>query len=113
LRYVEYLAERREAMPHALNFGPLGGETVTVSQIAEEISRRLGNIHPWRQAGGEFPPEKRELRLHSGLAAQTLGWRPRLDMAKTIAWTAQWYADFASGQDALALMRAQIAAYQA
>jgi CDP-glucose 4,6-dehydratase len=31
--------------------------------------------------------------------------RPRLALAETIAWTAQWYADLAAGKDALELMQ--------
>jgi CDP-glucose 4,6-dehydratase len=113
LTYVEHLARRATTEPPALNFGPICDEPMTVAQVSEAIGEKLGNKHHWRQAPGPFPPEKNELRLDSTLATKTLKWRPRLDLAQTIAWTAQWYADFAAGKDALGLMRSQIARYNA
>lgn len=109
--YAEYLANRGVADPPALNFGPLADEPMTVAQVAEAIGERLGNERPWRQAAGPFPPEKQVLRLDSTLAARTLRWLPRLNAAETIAWTAEWYADFFAGKDALELMRTQIDRY--
>lgn len=109
--YAEYLANRGVADPPALNFGPLADEPMAVAQVAEAIGEKLGNQRPWRQAVGPFPPEKQVLRLDSSLAAKTLAWRPRLSAAETIAWTAQWYADFAAGKDSLGLMRSQIDRY--
>jgi CDP-glucose 4,6-dehydratase len=111
LGYAEYLVNRGAADPAALNFGPLLDETLSVAQVSEAIGEKLCNERPWRQAPGPFPPEKQVLRLDSGLAAKTLAWQPRLNAAETIAWTAQWYADFAAGKDALDLMRAQIDRY--
>lgn len=111
LGYAEYLAKRRAADPPALNFGPFEKKPMTVAGVADAIGEKLGNRLPWRQAAGPFPPEKQALRLDSSLAATTLAWRPRLDAAETIAWTAQWYADFAAGTDALELMRSQTNCY--
>ena len=111
LGYAEYLANRGVADPLALNFGPLTDEPMAVAQVAEAIGQKLGNEQLWRQAAGPFPPEKQVLRLDSSLAAKTLDWRPRLTASETIAWTAQWYADFAAGKDAFDLMRSQIERY--
>ncbi len=109
--YAEYLADRGVANPPALNFGPLTHESLNVAEVASAISERLGNKQAWRQAEGSFPPEKQVLRINSELATRTLDWRPRLDASETIDWTAQWYADFAAGNNPLDLMRAQIARY--
>ncbi|WP_375783114.1 CDP-glucose 4,6-dehydratase [Bradyrhizobium sp. Pha-3] len=111
LGFAEYLANRGAADPPSLNFGPLTEEPVSVAQVAAAIGEGLGNGQAWKQASGSFPPEKQTLRINSTLAAKTLDWRPRLDVNETIAWTAQWYADFANGKDALELMRAQISRY--
>lgn len=111
LAYAAYLANPGAADPHALNFGPLDDEPMAVAQVAEAIGEKLGNERPWHQAAGPFPAEKQVLRLDSSLAAKTLDWRPRLTASETIAWTAQWYADFAAGKDALELMRSQIDRY--
>jgi CDP-glucose 4,6-dehydratase len=109
--YVEYLADRGIPDPPSLNFGPLTNEPMTVAQVASAISERLGNTNAWRQAEGSFPAEKQVLRINSEQAASILRWRPRLDATETIAWTAQWYADFANGKKALDLIRSQIARY--
>jgi CDP-glucose 4,6-dehydratase len=111
LGYAEHLMRRGIADPPALNFGPLVDRPMSVAQVAEAIGQKLGNARPWRQAEGPFPPEKQALHLDSSLAGKTLAWRPRLDSNETIAWTAQWYADFAAGNDALGLMQAQIDRY--
>jgi CDP-glucose 4,6-dehydratase len=113
LTYLEHLARRGRAAPPALNFGPVGDEPMQVAAVAEAMSAKLGNEHPWRQAAGPFPAEKRELRLDGTRSRKALGWAPRLPLAETIAWTAQWYADFDAGADALALTRAQIARHGA
>jgi CDP-glucose 4,6-dehydratase len=109
--YAEYLANRGIPDPPSLNFGPLTNESMSVAQLASAISERLGNKNAWQQAEGSFPPEKQVLRIDSRLAANTLQWRPRLDATATIGWTAQWYADFANGKDALELTRSQIVRY--
>jgi CDP-glucose 4,6-dehydratase len=110
--YAEYLANRGISDPPSLNFGPLTNESMTVAQVASAISEHLGNKNAWQQAEGSFPSEKQVLRIDSELAASNLKWRPRLDAIETIAWTAQWYADFANGKEPLQLMRSQIARYQ-
>ena len=109
--YAEYLAGHGIADPPSLNFGPLTNDSMNVAQVASAISERLGNKNAWRQAGGAFPPEKQVLRINSQLATRILDWRPRLDATETIAWTAQWYADFAAGKNALELVRSQISRY--
>jgi CDP-glucose 4,6-dehydratase len=109
--YAEYLANKGIADPPALNFGPLADESMAVAQVAEAIGQKLGNERTWRQAAGPFPAEKQVLRLDSSLAAKTLVWRPRLNATEAIAWTAQWYADFAAGANALELMNSQIQRY--
>ena len=92
----------------ALNFGPSSEEIFTVAQVADAVGGKLGNAHPWKQAEGSFPPEKQALRLTAALARKTLAWQPRLDLATTIDWTADWYARFAKGDDALVLLQTQI-----
>jgi CDP-glucose 4,6-dehydratase len=111
LTYLEHLSVQKFADPATLNFGPSSQEIFTVAQVADAVGVRLGNAHPWKQAEGSFPTEKQALRLTAALAAESLGWRPRLDLATTIEWTADWYARFARREDALALMQAQISAF--
>jgi CDP-glucose 4,6-dehydratase len=108
LTYLEHIATQKIADPLALNFGPSSEEIFTVAQVAAAVGGKLGNANPWKQAKGSFPPEKQALRLTAALARKTLAWQPRLDLATTIDWTADWYARFAKGDDALMLLRTQI-----
>jgi CDP-glucose 4,6-dehydratase len=111
--YLEHLSAQKTAGPATLNFGPSSEEIFSVAQVADAVGARLGNAHPWEQAQGKFAPEKQALRLTAALAAKKLGWHPRLDLATTIDWTADWYARFVRREDPLALVQAQIAAFSA
>jgi CDP-glucose 4,6-dehydratase len=112
LAFLEFIYAKPIADPSALNFGPTSEGIITVSELADAIGQRLGSSHSWIQAKGDFPPEKQALRLNAALARRTLGWGPRLDLSSTIEWTADWYARFAQGEDALLLMRQQIADFE-
>lgn len=103
------------SVPEALNFGPMPGETeTTVAGLAEAIGRALGAQRPWIGAASEAGgAEQRALALDPRRASAALGWRPRLSAEAMVAWTADWYAAWARGEDARALTEAQIAAYEA
>jgi CDP-glucose 4,6-dehydratase len=108
LRYIEHLHGQRRAVPPTLNFGPLDTADMTVADVADVVGRRLGNAIPWRTASTQFAPEKQLLSLDCRLAKQVLGWSPRLSIADTLEWTAEWYAAFANGSDPLSLVCSQI-----
>jgi CDP-glucose 4,6-dehydratase len=97
--------------PAAVNFGPDPEGFVTVSDLAEKLSEALDG-KGWRQAEGAAPPEAGVLTLDTALAREALGWRPRLDVTKTVSWTAAWYKAWHQGQDMRALTLAQISAYE-
>lgn len=114
LLLLEALVERPADTPRALNFGPApGAAEVSVAAVAEAFGRALGADRPWVQAPGEHPHETRALALDAAAAIATLGWRPRLDAAQTLEWTADWYRAHDAGGDARALTLAQIEAYEA
>jgi len=50
--------------------------------------------------------------LSSARAEQSLGWRPKLDIAESLSWTADWYRAFAEGENMLAFSEAQLAQYE-
>ena len=66
----------------------------------------------WLAQPGQHPPEAPVLTLATHLAAQSLGWRPRLSMGETIGWTGEWYAAWQNNQDMSAFTAKQIIAYQ-
>jgi len=51
------------------------------------------------------------LTLSSGLAADTLGWHPRLDIRESLSWTADWYLAHSAGENMAAFSAAQVAQY--
>lgn len=111
LLYLEKLAagacDRR-----ALNFGPDNAETMTVAAVAERMMGDLGMGDAWVQADGKHPKEKQTLTLNADLAAEAIGWRPALDMAKSVQWTADWYRAFDRDDDMRAFTLAQLEAYE-
>jgi CDP-glucose 4,6-dehydratase len=113
LSYLQALSEAPDRTPRALNFGPEedAGE-VTVAAIADALQKELGVKRGWVQAKGDFPPEMIALALDSSKAAAALGWRPRLDPARTVEWTADWYRRSDRGQDVRALTLGQIIEYE-
>ncbi|WP_043879549.1 CDP-glucose 4,6-dehydratase [Azorhizobium caulinodans] len=112
LALAEALVTRPADAPLALNFGPDPASFASVAQVADGLGTAFGVETPWLPAGGTHPPEASALLLASDLAAATLGWRPRLPMADTIAWTADWYRAHREGADMRAFTLAQIAAYE-
>ena len=99
-------------LPAALNFGPDPGRTASVAALAEALLAAWGGL-PWRPDAAPSPPEKKRLSLDPSLATATLGWRTRLPLDRTIAWTAEWYAAFRAGAAARELCLRQIGAFQA
>lgn len=112
LLYAQALA-RGSATPRALNFGPVPGAAMTVAQVADAVAGAMRVTRAWQRDDGDHPPELTLLSLDPALAGAALGWRPRLDDAAGVAWTARWYSDFAGGGDARALCEAQIDRYEA
>jgi CDP-glucose 4,6-dehydratase len=101
------------AAPRALNFGPRpGGPEITVGELATLGLEALGG-RPWRHEPDPDSLEARSLAIDVSLAKRAIGFESRLDAPAAVAWTMDWYRRQAAGEDALALCRAQIEAYQA
>jgi CDP-glucose 4,6-dehydratase len=112
LLYAERLAQGGAELPEALNFAPLGAETVTVAEVATAIAGALGVQGGWKLAAGQHAPEMQYLALDATLAYRALGWKPRLTAAEALEWTASWYRAFDGGEDARALSVRQIELYE-
>jgi CDP-glucose 4,6-dehydratase len=112
LTYAQALAGD-PGVPRALNFGPMPGTAMTVSQVADAVSAALGLDRAWTLDTGDHPPEMRLLSLDPSRAAESIGWTPRLDARETIEWTASWYAAHAEGGPARDLCLQQIKEYEA
>jgi CDP-glucose 4,6-dehydratase len=111
LVYLQALATD-PATPRAMNFGPRpGGAEVTVGELATLGVEALG-ARPWRHEPDPKSLEARSLAIDAGLARRTLGFESRLDAPQAVALTMDWYRRQADGEDALALCREEIAAYE-
>jgi len=113
LALAEALVRSPKTTPRALNFGPDPRSFCTVSDVVDAFSARFDGRPGWQRDGCAHPLEARALTLSSALARNSLRWRPRLGLAQSLAWTADWYLAHAQGADMLAFSEAQIAAYSA
>jgi CDP-glucose 4,6-dehydratase len=111
LIYLQALATD-PATPRAMNFGPRpGGAEVTVGELATLGVEALG-ARPWRHEPDPTSLEARSLAIDAGLARRALGFESRLDARDAVALTMDWHRRQANGEDALALCREEIAAYE-
>lgn len=112
LQLAERLATGAGQVDDAWNIGPDPAETHTVRAAAQALIDALGK---GRLRDGSEAPSLHEagvLALDSTKARQAFGWRPQWDFAQAITRTAEWYAACGRGEDAAAMCRAQIAAFE-
>lgn len=96
--------------PPVVNFGP--DAATTVEQLVDRLHHHLGS-GSWSDAPEPAAPAERDvLRLDASLAAQALGWRPKLDLDEALRWTAEWHLAWRSGR-AAATSDNQLARYEA
>jgi len=97
----------------AYNFGPDGGEAVTVREVVELARKAYGGGAVSYSDTEEGPYEAAWLSLANRKAREVLGIVPRLSLAQAIGRTMAWYRAQHDGADALELCRADITAYEA
>ena len=111
LVYLQTIAQNSAQVPLAVNIGPDPEAETTVGEAAE-IMLDLLDGPAWRHEPVPGSIEALALRLDPALAAERLGWRPRLQGRAALEWTADWYAQWRSGADARALAEAQIERFE-
>jgi CDP-glucose 4,6-dehydratase len=100
------------AAPRAMNFGPRpDAPAMTVGDLATRAIAGLG-ARPWRHEPDSTSIEARILGVDTGLAAQVLGFRSRLDAPTAVDWTVDWHRRQVDGNSALALCEEQISHYE-
>lgn len=96
LTLAEHLVLQGSAFAQAFNFGPPPDSELPVLAVAQ----MLQNVWPDAQLDvahtPQGPHEAGLLRLDASKAKALLQWRPRLGLAESLAWTAQWYRQYAS-----------------
>ena len=110
---AERLLDAPEETPAALNLGPDPAEACSASELVDRLTAGFDGKPGWRaDPDVATVPETPALRLDASRARETLGWRPRLDLEQTVAWTVDWYRAYTRGDDVRELTLAQIAAYE-
>ena len=97
----------------AWNFGPRLENAVTVAELVAALQAAWPERRVQVEATDAPFREATFLRLDIDKAWTGLGWRPKLDLATTVAWTADWYRAHAAGGDLRAVTDRQIADYAA
>lgn len=78
------------------NFGPEDGNGITVEEVASALVRSMGKGELKHAPDARAPHEAGLLRLDITKAKERLGWRPRLDAARSVLLTADWYKRYRS-----------------
>jgi CDP-glucose 4,6-dehydratase len=112
LALAQALVQAPAATPRAVNFGPDPSSFCTVREVVEHFSASFSGRPGWRRDAGTHPQEASALTLSSILAESSLGWRPRLVVGESLAWTADWYRAHAAGENMMKYSEAQIARYE-
>jgi CDP-glucose 4,6-dehydratase len=112
LTLAERLLVGDPAAVGAWNFGPRMENAVTVAQLVEALQAAWPERRLQIEAADAPWPEATFLRLATDKAWAGLGWRPKLDLATTATWTADWYRAAATGGDLRTIMERQIADYE-
>jgi CDP-glucose 4,6-dehydratase len=112
LALAQALVQAPDRAPRAVNFGPDPASFCKVHDVVDAFSARFAGKPGWEHDTASHPREAHALTLSSRLAARALGWRPRLSIAESLAWTADWYRSHAAGEDMLRFSEAQIAQYR-
>lgn len=96
----------------AYNFGPAAGDAVPVRELVTMAREAYGSGDVHFSSNDDGPHEAAWLMLDSTKAEAALGVRPRWHLAQAVEQTMAWYRAYRDGGDALALCRADIAAYE-
>jgi len=111
LQLAEALAADPAAHAEAWNFGPQLEANRPVAELVEALQHHWpGQWHD--HSDPHAPHEAGLLHLVIDKAVSRLGWQPRWDFATTVARTAGWYRQVASGAAPLACCVADLEAYQ-
>ena len=111
LHLAEALWHRPSEFAEGWNFGPELGEVRSVAAVVDSFQQAWGSHFTPRYLPSTFE-EAAELQLNIEKASTRLGWRPRLDFARSIEWTARWYRRFYEGAPARALMEEQLVQFE-
>ncbi len=112
IRLAEGLLEQKAEFASAFNFGPGDDDAWPVERIATTMADSWGKGAAWSRDADPGVHEASSLRLDSSKARDALGWRPRLDIARALRWTMDWYRGWRDDADMQAFTLMQIEQYE-
>lgn len=112
LLLAEKLCEGGQSFAEAWNFGPPAEDARPVSWIVDRLSAQWGEGTSCTHDRSEQPHEAGVLKLDSSKARARLGWKPRLTLAATLEWVADWYHAHGKCQDMRHITEQQLVEYQ-
>lgn len=108
LMLAERLYDDPSGFGQSWNFGPDPSSARSVRSVVSQFADRWGDGARYGVAAAGNSPEEPLLLLDAAKAGARLGWRPRLNLDDTLAWTEEWYRRQADGESARDLCAEQI-----
>lgn len=96
----------------AWNFGPLNEPNRTVHDVIQSVIKLWNKQLTITSPSTNAPYESPVLTLDSTKAVNKLNWTPKLSTDNAIAWTFDWYKQYASGENIESFTRQQIDAFK-
>ena len=99
LMLAESLFEHGTHFSGAWNFGPGYEDVKPVEWIVQTLAQGWGGGATWQVDDGIHPHEASTLKLDWSKAAQTLNWKPALNLTEALQMTLDWYRGFFRGDE--------------
>ena len=109
------LARRPDLNSEPYNFGPPAHQNATVAELLNAMQVHWPNTRWNDVSGAEKLHEAGLLKLCCDKALQQMGWRPVMDFAETVRFTAAWYCAYYANpnESNWEFTQSQIAEYEA
>jgi CDP-glucose 4,6-dehydratase len=91
LKLAQTLYEKGQSFSGGWNFGPIPGKDYSVSDVIERIKKTIPELKYKPDSSANKPHEAKLLKLDISKALTNLQWKPLLNFAETIEYTAAGY----------------------
>ena len=100
------------ALAGCYNVGPEDADSVTVGELVALVCEKMGGGATWQdKSDPNAPHEASYLKLDHSLITNTLGWRPKWQIAKCLEQCCRWYRNWLNGGHIPAEMEKEIGLY--
>lgn len=112
MKLAEQLWSQGDLYSGGWNFGPNYNESVSVSQLVENIVTKWEKPVPFIIEPGNNPHEAHLLKLDCSKANMYLGWKPLLSFDETLDWVVEWYRAYSKNENVFMVTTNQIAQFE-